>query len=87
MVDDPEVAVDEVARPFSEFRDEGLLWLVNTMVFHPRGYALAFEINDDGDAIGWSLQGDGKERWAYAATDEMNEALDALFLKVKALMP
>jgi hypothetical protein len=87
-------------RPFSEFRDEGLLWLVNRVVFHPRGYALAisFSKNDDGttnydDATGWSIMGDGSESWNMGAdpTDEQRalyraQSEDELFARVKALL-
>lgn len=27
-------------RPWSDLRDSGLLWLINTTVLHPRGYAM-----------------------------------------------
>ena len=53
-------------RPFSELRDTGLLWLINTTVFHPRGYAIALHFNDQGEATGWSLLGDGTELWQFA---------------------
>jgi len=69
-------------RPFSELRDEGLLWLINTTVFHPRGYALALHYDDDMNATGWSLVGDGSEPWQMPNTSEV----DALFLKTKALL-
>lgn len=54
-------------RPFHELRDEGLLWLINTSVFHPRGYALALHLNDDGEATGWTLLGDGSEAWTFGS--------------------
>lgn len=53
------------SRPWSELTESGLLWLINRVVFHPRGFALG--INEDG----WTLQGEGKEVWAFEiATDE-----------------
>ena len=52
-------------RPFSDLRSTGLLWLINTTVFHPRGYALGLNINDEGEVIGWCLLGDGTEPWTY----------------------
>lgn len=56
------VATDEQkVRSFAEFRDSGLLWLVNRVVFHPRGYALAFHFDDEGVVTGWSLLGNGSE--------------------------
>ena len=66
-------------RPFSEFQEDGLLWLVNVSVFHPRGYALTFHKDDDGIIAGWSLQGDGSEPW----TMPDSPALDALMLLAK----
>jgi len=56
------------SRPFSELRDTGLLWLVNTAVFHPRGFALAL-VFDGGEAVGWELTGDGTEPWMFDPTD------------------
>lgn len=41
--------------PFSALGDTGLLWLINTSVFHPRGLMFALQIDDDGEAIGWEL--------------------------------
>jgi len=72
-------------RPFHELRDTGLLWLINTTVFHPRGYALSITLDDDGVATGWGLLGDGTERWAYSETLEAD--LDALFVLTKELLP
>lgn len=54
------------ARPFDELRPTGLLWLINTTVFHPRGYALALHFDDVGACTGWSLLGDGSEAWQFA---------------------
>lgn len=79
---------DEGGRSFAEFRDLGLLWLINTTVFHPRGYALAFGYDGDGgtgNVTGWKLMGDGKTAWQFA--DSMGPDIDVLFEKVKALMP
>ena len=41
-------------RPFLELSDAGLLWLINRVVFHPRGLALALH-EQDGVAHGWEL--------------------------------
>lgn len=56
---------DGEIRDIEELRDSGLLWLINRVALHPRGYALAFHYDDDGDFIGWSLMGDGTEPWAF----------------------
>lgn len=77
--------------PFAEMRDNGLLWWINASLFHPRGYALAFHYDghDDnlGPAVGWSILGDGAERWIFSETPEMEAVLDELFHRVKELMP
>ena len=86
----------DFGRPFAELRETGLLWLLNRVVFHPRGYALALHFDDSYTAAtGWSLMGDGTEPWSmgskppsalerakYGAKSE-----DELFALVKALMP
>lgn len=76
-------------RDLSELRETGLLWLINTTVFHPRGYALALHIADDGCCTGWSLDGDGTEPWVFAsaAEDPNGVPFDDLFAAAKALMP
>jgi hypothetical protein len=52
-------------RPLSELSDAGILWLINRVVFHPRGFALALHADDDGLVTGWQLQGDGSEEWSF----------------------
>ncbi|MFJ5037996.1 hypothetical protein [Streptomyces parvulus] len=62
---------DIPARPFEQLRETGLLWLINRVVFHPRGLALALHLDADGLAYGWSLVSnlDG-EPWQFdPATD------------------
>lgn len=56
-------------RPFGELRDSGLLWLINRAVFHPRGFALAVTMRD-GQAVGWSLLGDGSEVWRFDGDED-----------------
>lgn len=80
-------------RPFAELRDTGLLWLINRVVFHPRGYALGLHFDLDLNCIGWSLLGDGSEPWSMGPdpTDDERKLLDAkpeveLFALVKALL-
>lgn len=52
-------------RPWEELREAGLLWLINRMVFHPLGWALAI----DSDGRGWQLLGDGREVWSFAGDE------------------
>lgn len=47
------------------FRESGLLWLVNTSILHPRGYAIAMQLSDHGEPLGMMVDGDGVEPWAY----------------------
>ena len=68
-------------RPFEDLSPSGLLWLINRVVFHPRGYALALEADDAGTITGWKLLGDGREPWTMG--DEVDEANAArVFLDV-----
>lgn len=57
-------------RSFKEFRSAGLLWLINRVIFHPRGYALAFHIDASGLLVGWSILGNGKEVYAFSEADD-----------------
>lgn len=59
-------AGDRTMQPFSKLREWGLLWLINRVVFHPRGHALAFRIDDEtGEPTGWRLLGDGSEVFTF----------------------
>lgn len=90
----------DAGRPFNELRDSGLLWLINRVVFHPRGYALglAYEPHPDhplvsgGTVTGWTLQGDGSAPWSMGELPPELAALgfkseDELFRLVKELLP
>lgn len=74
-------------RPWNDLRESGLLWLINRVVLHPRGYALAIHYEGDADdlgaALGWSLMGDGTEVWGYHSSVPEDE----VFAKIKALLP
>lgn len=63
--------------PF-DWHDDGVLWLVNRVVFHPRGFALAR--NPEGQPE-WTLIGDGSEPWAFDSDSD-----DECFAAVKALL-
>lgn len=70
---EPSVVVEdplEIIRSFDEFREVGLLWLLNKSVVHPRGFAIAFEYGPTGELLGWKLVGDGKEPWTFFHPDE-----------------
>lgn len=71
---DPEA--DPPAGAPVKLREDGLLWLVNKAVLHPRGFALG--VAEDG---GLWLLGDGSEPWRMG--DVVPE--DDLFAKVEAM--
>lgn len=75
------------ARPWSELATSGLLWLINTSVLHPRGYALAIGFNDDGECDGWRIVGDGSEPWQFGCDDETQKMLDERFKAIRDLLP
>lgn len=60
--------------------DDGVLWLINSTVFHPRGFALAVD-SESGKLF---LVGNGTEVWTFA--DESQDkflAVEALFDRVR----
>lgn len=69
------------ARPFGELSDTGMLWFINRVAFHPRGFALAIVRKDDGTASGWAMQGMGDEVWTFD-----NDTDDECFAKAEAFM-
>ncbi|MFC8361103.1 hypothetical protein ACFUIY_14670 [Streptomyces griseorubiginosus] len=74
-------------RPWSELRDSGLLWLINRVVFHPRGIALSVRYDERG-AHGWSLvRTPAGEPWQFdAETDTLGQArAEATLAEVGAL--
>lgn len=52
------------ALPLADLRETGMLWLINKVVFHPRGFALAM-VYHEGQFAYWVLQGDGSEPWRF----------------------
>lgn len=79
MTTETDAEAAEPFRPIGELRDAGLLWLINRVVFHPRGFALAFDVADCGDVNGWKLLGDGSEVWMFPS-----DADDEEFAKAQA---
>jgi hypothetical protein len=59
-----------------DLHDDGILWLINRVVFHPRGFALAI----GSESREFSLLGDGKEVWSFSTADD-----DESFLAVEAM--
>jgi hypothetical protein len=79
------MATQPAGLPIADLREAGLLWLINRVVFHPRGYALALVTDEAGEAVGWLLQGDGSEPWTFAgAPDERGVDEDGMFRAAEA---
>lgn len=82
-------------KPFADLKHTGLLWLINRVCLHPRGYALALHYPDDatheqimaGEAepTGWSIRGDGCEVWTFSEGDD-GWTEDQAFADVAALL-
>lgn len=68
---------DDDRERLRRFRADGLLFLVNLAVLHPRGYALAMVVNANGDPEGLSIVGDGSEPWSFGS-DGLDETVDGL---------
>lgn len=76
---------DDGARSFNDLRSTGLLWLINATVFHPRGFAFALVLDDDGVLTGWRLLGDGTEPWSFEGSrDDQFRATQMLFAQHRA---
>lgn len=72
---------DDGMVPFDWFED-GVLWLVNATVFHPRGFALGRE-RDSGE---FRILGDGSEPWTYPDSPEIDarmRAVERLFERLR----
>lgn len=69
----PAAHVTTDPRPWSQLRDSGLLWLINRVAFHPRGYALALAYRD-GEPVGWLLLGDGTVPWSMGGDETLEFA-------------
>lgn len=67
--------------PFTELRTSGLLWLINRVVFHPRGFALGLHHDHAGNPYGWSLLGDGTEVWAFESDEDTKFEAAQAFLR------
>jgi hypothetical protein len=67
--DTDEASERQPPRPWTDLRDSGLLWLINRVVFHPRGWAL-FLVLEAGQIIGWRLRGDGAEVWRFDGPED-----------------
>lgn len=76
---------DPHVRTFTDLRKTGLLWLINTSLLHPRGFAMAVVLDTEGEVTGWKLLGDGTEPWTFGDEgDEQFAAVNGLLQPVAA---
>lgn len=68
-----------------DLRDDGVLWMINKAVFHPRGFALAVDVNSGA----LTLMGDGSEPWTYRhdMEDQLFAAFNALLDRAREASP
>lgn len=64
-----------------DLREDGLLWLINRTVFHPRGFALS--VHPDGKLY---LEGDGSEPWVFKDEPGMKARENECFRRVSRLL-
>lgn len=63
-----------------EVQEDGLLWALNATLFHPRGFALAW----DPESGEFTVLGDGTEPWGYA--EGVYDQIDERFKAFEALL-
>lgn len=65
-----------------ELLDNGVIWAINRVLFHPRGYALGINTED----ATFELWGNGDEPWEFRSVDEdaKMKAFNALLESVTA---
>jgi hypothetical protein len=63
-------------RNMVDLREDGVLWAINKVLFHPRGYALS--LLPDGT---FELLGDGSEAWQFSLDIEHGS-----FVKFESLL-
>lgn len=70
---------------FEQLSPLGVLWIINRVIFHPRGYALAIVFDDDKkEPIGWRIQGRGGGVWSFDIDEnEKFDAFEALLAQAK----
>lgn len=58
-------------RKLAELSSTGLLWWINRTAFHPSGFALAIDREEDGRIVGWRLLGAGNEVFTFSESDDV----------------
>lgn len=70
---DTEIADAEHVYDFTQFREEGMLWLFNTLL-HARGVAMMFHVDENEKTIGWELvRSENDEPWYFFPDEEVDE--------------
>lgn len=72
--------------PIERLSDTGLLWLINSSVFWPRGYSLGLVCKRDPDdrsaeatdVVGFQILGDGTVAWLPSSEAKATERLQAV---------
>jgi hypothetical protein len=78
------VTESPVPRPFVELSESGLLWLINRVVFYPRGFALGLAVNKAGEVTGWRLAGDGSRPLQMEGDEPEFERAEEAFAAARA---
>ena len=61
--------------PLNELINKGILWYINRVAFHPRGYALSLTKDND-SILGWNIIGDGTSIFAMSEEQDDNRFVD-----------
>jgi hypothetical protein len=66
-----EVTPGDRGRPLYDMRETGVLWAINRVLFHPRGFSLALVVEPGTEnVIGWLLTNHGDEIITFGPGDE-----------------
>lgn len=76
------MAIEEGKQISVDIHTDGVLWLINRVVFHPRGFALC--VNDFG---AFGIVGNGSEVWTFndGIDDDRFARVEAMFKRAKEL--
>lgn len=91
MDPDPKVKLvgpEDAVYEWNDLRTTGLLWLINRVVFHPRGFCLGLYADNDEEPfniVGWQIKGNGSETFNFKPEDDDRHLLEveALFAELR----
>ena len=69
-----------------DLRADGILWAINRVVFHPRGFALSAEYDNDGNLTGFTVIGPGDEPWRFNEDDDNTKFHDFEAMLARVLL-